>query len=100
MFIKQFLVLSQHSTIGDIKQGNKRAMSNTSADYKWGKVYSNIQVIESQIDLKNRTTYFYDPKFCSADNDGCSQRSYHNIGGFVPMKKIVLMDVHWDLNID
>ena len=79
--------MSQHSTVGDTKQGNKRAMSNTSVNYKWGKVYITIQVIESRIDLKNRTTDLYDPKFCSPDNDGCSQQSYHNIGGFVPTKK-------------
>ena len=87
MFIKSFLVLSQHITIGDIKQGNKGAMSNTSENYKWGKVYSNIQGIESWIDLKNRKTDLYDPKFCSPDNDGCSHWSYHNIGGFVPTEK-------------
>ena len=62
-------------------------MSNTSANYKWGKLYSTIQEIESQIDLKNRTTDLYDPKFCSPDNDGCSHRSYHNIGWFVPTRK-------------
>ena len=64
--------MSQYSTIGDIKQGNKRAMSKTSENYKWGNVYSTIQVIESRIDLKNRTTDLYDPKFSSPDNDGCS----------------------------
>ena len=74
--------MSQHSTIGDIKQGNKRAMSNTSANYKWGKVYSTIKGIESRIDLKNRTTDIYDSKFCYPDYDSCSQ----NIGGFVAMK--------------
>ena len=37
--------------------------------------------------LKNRTTDLYDPKFCYPDNDSCSQQSYHNIGGFVPMEK-------------
>ena len=87
MFIKYFLFLSQHSTISDIKQVNKRTMSNTSENYKWGKVYSTIQEIESQNNLKNRTSDLYDPKFCSPDNDGCSRQSYHNIGGFVPTKK-------------
>ena len=80
MFIRSFLVLSQHGTIGDLKQRNKRAMSNTSTNYKWGKVYDTIQVIESRIDLINRTTDLYEPKFCSPDNYGCSQRSSHNIG--------------------
>ena len=83
MFIKQFLVLYQHSTIGDIKQGNKRAMSNTSGNHKWGKLVITIQEIESRIDFKKRTTDLYDPKFCYPDNDGCS----HNIGGFLSMKK-------------
>ena len=58
-------------------------MSNTSANYKWGRVYSTIQEIESRIDLKNKTADLYDPKFCYPDNDGRS----HNIGGFVSMKK-------------
>ena len=75
--------MSQHSTIGDIKQGNKRVTSNTSAEYKWQVVVQNIQEIESRIDLKNKTADLYDPKFCYPDNDGCS----HNIGGFVSMKK-------------
>ena len=38
---------------------------------------------ESRIDLENKATDLYDPKFCYPDNDGGS----HNIGGFVPMKK-------------
>ena len=58
-------------------------MSNTSAEYKWQWVVQNIQEIESQIDLENKTTDLHDPKFCYPDNDGCS----HNIGGFVSMKK-------------
>ena len=62
-------------------------MSNTLGNYKWGEMYSTIQGIESKIDLKNRTTYLYDPKLCFPDNDGCAHRSYHNIGGFVPTKK-------------
>ena len=77
--------MSQHNTIGDIKQGNKIAMSNTSEKYKWGKVYSTIQGIESRFDLKNRTTDLYDPNFFYPDNDGY----LNNIRGFVSMKKIV-----------
>ena len=53
----------------------------------WGNVDDTIKIIESQIDLIKRTTDLYDPKLCSPDNDGCSQRSSHNIGEFVPMKK-------------
>ena len=62
-------------------------MSNTWENYNWGKVCDIIQEIESRIDLINRTTGLYDPKFCSPDNDGCSQRSSHNIEEFVTMKK-------------
>ena len=43
----------------------------------------NIQEIESRIDLENKTSDLYDPKFCYPGNDGCSQ----NIGGSVSMKK-------------
>ena len=60
-------------------------MSNTSAEYKWQIVVQNIEEIESRIDLENRTTDLYDPKFCYPDNDGCSQ----NIGKFLPMKKLI-----------
>ena len=58
-------------------------MSNTLAEYKWQIVVQNIEEIESLIELENRTTDLYDPKFCHPDNDGAS----HIIGGFVPMKK-------------
>ena len=50
-------------------------MIDTSENYKWGKVYSTIQVIESQIDLNNGTIDLYDPKFCYPDNDRCEQPS-------------------------
>ena len=53
----------------------------------WDNVYDTIQIIESQIDLVNRTNDLYDPKYFSPDNEGCSQLSYPNIGEFVPMKK-------------
>ena len=58
-------------------------MSNTSEEYKWQIVVQKNKEIESRIDLENRTTDLYDPKFCYSDNDGGS----HHIGGFVPMKK-------------
>ena len=74
--------MSQYSTIGDIKQGNIRATSNTSEKYKWGGVFIKIQEIESRIDLKNKTADLYEPRFCYPDNDGCS----YNIGGFVSIK--------------
>ena len=77
--------MSQHSTICDIKQGNKRATSNTSEKYKWGGVDIKIQEIDSQIDLK-KTADLYDPKYLYPDNYGCS----HNIGGFVSMKNKIL----------
>ena len=81
-FIKQPPVLPQQITIGHLKQGNKRAMSKPKADYMWVNVDNNIQIIESQIDLINRTTGLYDLKFCSQDNNGCSQQSSHIIGEF------------------
>ena len=62
-------------------------MSKPEANYMWGNVDNTIQIIESQIDLINRKTDLYDPKFCSQDNDGCSQKSSHIVGEFVPMKK-------------
>ena len=62
-------------------------MSTPEANYMWGNVDKTIQIIESQIDLINRKTDLYDPKFCSQDNDGCSQKSSHIIGKFMPMKK-------------
>ena len=79
--------MSQQITIGHLKQGNKISMSKPEANYMLGNVDDTIQIIESGNDLIKRTTDLYDPKFCSPDNDGCSQRSYHNIGEFVPMKK-------------
>ena len=50
-------------------------------------MYDSIQGTESRIDVTNRTTDLYDPKFCSPDHDGFSQQSSHNIGEFVTMKK-------------
>ena len=55
-------------------------MTKPEANYMRGNVEDTIQIIESLIDLINITTDLYDPKFCSPDNDGCSQRSFHNIG--------------------
>ena len=72
--------MSHQITIGDLKQGNKRAISNTLENYMWGNVDDTIQGIESRIDLINRTTDLYDPNFFSPDNYGCSQQSSHNIG--------------------
>ena len=62
-------------------------MSKPDANYMWANVEDTIQIIQSQIDLINRKTDLYDPKFCSQDNDGCSQKSTNIIGEFVPMKK-------------
>ena len=72
--------MSQQITIVHLKHRNKRSMSKPEENYMWGNVDDTIQIIESQIDLINRTTDLYDSKFCSPDNDGCSQQSYHNIG--------------------
>ena len=52
-----------------------------------------IQIIESQIDLINRKTDLYDPKFVSHENDGCSQQSSHIIGEIVLMKKKCIQSV-------
>ena len=62
-------------------------MSKPEENGMWENMDYSIQIIESRIDLINRTTDLYDPKFCCPDNDGCSHQSYHNIGGFVGMKK-------------
>ena len=48
-------------------------MSKPEANYMWGTLDNTIQIIESRIDLINRKTDLYDPKFCSQDNDGCSK---------------------------
>ena len=72
--------MSQQIKIGHLKQGNKISMSKTEANYMWGNVDDTIQIIESRIDLINRKTDLYDPKYCSPDNDGCSQQSSLNIG--------------------
>ena len=77
--------MSQKITIGYLKQGNKITMSKPEANYMWSNVDDIIQITESQIYLINRTTDLYDPKYCSSDNEGCSQQSYFNIGAFVPM---------------
>ena len=50
-------------------------------------VNKTIQRIESRIDLINRKTDLYDPTFPHQDNDGCSLKSSHIIGEFMPMKK-------------
>ena len=55
-------------------------MIKPEANYMWGNVDNTIQIIESRIDLINRTTDLYYPKYCSPDNDGCSQQSSRIIG--------------------
>ena len=62
-------------------------MSKPEANYMWGNVENTIQIIDSRIDLINRTTDLYDPRFGSQENDGCSQQSSHIIGEFVLTKK-------------
>ena len=57
----------------------------------WYNVDNTIQRIESRIDLINRRNDLYDPKFCSQDNDGCSLKSSHIIGEFVPMKNDMIL---------
>ena len=53
----------------------------------WDNVDKTIQRIESRIYFINRKPDLYYPKFHSQDNDGCSLKSSHIIGEFVPMKK-------------
>ena len=53
----------------------------------WDNVYKTIQIIGSLIDLINRKSTLYDPEFCFQDNDGCSLKSSHIIGEFMPMKQ-------------
>ena len=62
-------------------------MSKPEENYMWGNVDNTIEIIESKIDLINRTTDLHEPKFCSPDNYGCSQQSSHNIEELVLMKK-------------
>ena len=74
-------------------------MSKPEANYLWGNVDNTIQIIESRIDLINRTTDLYDPKLFSPDNDGCSQRSSHNIGEFLTMKKKIVFSLGLSPNV-
>ena len=62
-------------------------MSKPESIYMWDNVDNTIQMFESRIDLINRKTDLYDPKVSSQDNDGCSLKSSHIIGEFMPMKK-------------
>ena len=62
-------------------------MSKPEANYMWDNVENTIKIIESRIDLINRKTDVYDPKFFSQENDGCSQKSCHIIGEFMPLGK-------------
>ena len=68
-------------------------MSKPEANYMWGNVDNTIQIIESRIELINRKTDLYNPKFFSQDNDGCSQKSSHIIGEFVPMKNKIVFSM-------
>ena len=55
-------------------------MSKPESIYMWDNVDKTIQRIESQIDLINRRTDLYDPKYCSQDNEGCSLKYSYIIG--------------------
>ena len=70
-----------------MKQENKRAMSKPDSIYIWDNVDKTIQIIESRIDLINKTTDLYDPQYFSKTNKDCSLKSSHTIGEFLPMKK-------------
>ena len=53
----------------------------------WDNVDRTIQIIESRIDLINKTIDLYDTQYYSKNNKDCSLKSSHIIGSFVPMKK-------------
>ena len=74
-------------------------MSKPEAKYMWGNMDNTIQIIESRIDLINRKTDLYDPKFCSQENEDCSQKSSHIIGGILPMKKIYIFSLCLSHNV-
>ena len=57
--------------IGHLEQENKISMSKPESIYMWDNVDKTIQIIESRIDLINRRTDLYEPKYCSQDNEGC-----------------------------
>ena len=61
-------------------------MSKPESIYMWENVDKTIQRIESQIDLISKTTYLYDPQYCSKNNEDCSLKSSHIIGESVPIK--------------
>ena len=62
-------------------------MSKPESIYMWDNVDKTIQIIESRIDLINRRTDLYYPKYCSQDNKACSLKYSDIIGEFVPMKE-------------
>ena len=62
-------------------------MNKTKSNYMWGNMDNIIQIIKSRVDLINRKTDLYDPKLISQDNDGCSHKSPHIFGDFMPMEK-------------
>ena len=70
-----------------MEQENKRATIKPESIYMWDNVDKTIQRIESQIDLINRRTDLYEPKYFTQDNEGCSLKSSHTIGEFVPMSE-------------
>ena len=54
-------------------------MGKSQSIYMWENVDMIIQRIESQIYSNSKSTYLYDPKYCSKDNEYCSIKSYHII---------------------
>ena len=61
-------------------------MSKNESIYMWDNVENTIQRIESKIDLINKKTDLYYPKYYSQDIEGCSLKYSHIIGEFVRMK--------------
>ena len=61
-------------------------MSKPESSYMWGNVDNTIKIIESRIDLIKKKTDLYNPNLFSQDNRGCSHKSSHIFGEFMPMK--------------
>ena len=62
-------------------------MSKPQSIYMSENVDKFIQIIESRIDLIPKTTYLYDPQYCSKYNEDYSLKYSHIIGEFVQIKK-------------
>ena len=55
--------------------------------FMWDNVEKTIQTFYLQTDLIYKTINFYDPQYCSKNNENGSLKYSHIIGEFVPIKK-------------